>query len=118
MTENRKHATQYAEPRYKDCEKRLSEHGTAPRVVIALSAYRYDAPQVQFTSAARAWRSRHRDTARAWWSRSFEPHFEHFMRLPTSGTGVSAGNGTVAGFTSRSWQHSRQIGPQQLVIVA
>ncbi len=37
-----------------------------------------------------------------------EPHFEHFMCLPTSGTGVSADSGAVAGFTSRSWPHSQQ----------
>lgn len=37
-----------------------------------------------------------------------EPHLEHFIRLPTSGTGVSGGSGTVAGVTSRSWQQSRQ----------
>ena len=33
-----------------------------------------------------------------------EPQAEHFMCLPTSGTGISGGNGTVAGLTSRSQQ--------------
>ena len=30
------------------------------------------------------------------------PHVEHFICLPTSGTGVSAGCGSVAGLTSPS----------------
>lgn len=29
-----------------------------------------------------------------------EPHLAHFPRLPISGTGVSPGSGTFAGFTS------------------
>ena len=37
-----------------------------------------------------------------------EPQLEHFMCLPTSGTGVSAGSGTVVGLTSRSWPQSQQ----------
>jgi hypothetical protein len=31
-----------------------------------------------------------------------DPHFVHFMCLPTSATGSSGGNGMVAGSTSRS----------------
>ena len=44
-----------------------------------------------------------------------EPQTEHFMCLPTAGTGVSAGSGAVAGLTSRSWPQS-PTEPQQFVI--
>jgi hypothetical protein len=37
-----------------------------------------------------------------------EPHPEHFMCLPISGTGVSSGKGTVAGVTLRSRPKSQQ----------
>ena len=37
-----------------------------------------------------------------------EPHTEHFMCLPTSGTGVSGGSGTLAGWTLRSRPHAQQ----------
>jgi hypothetical protein len=37
-----------------------------------------------------------------------EPRLAHFMYLPMSHAGVPGGSGTVAGVTSRSWQHSRQ----------
>ena len=37
-----------------------------------------------------------------------DPQAEHFMCLPMSGTGVSAGSGIVEGVMSRSWPQSQQ----------
>jgi hypothetical protein len=37
-----------------------------------------------------------------------EPHAEHFIRFPTSGTGKSEVSGSGAGSRSRSRPHSRQ----------
>jgi len=36
-----------------------------------------------------------------------EPHLEHFMRLPTDGTGVSPGSGRLRGSMSRSRPQSQ-----------